>query len=119
MTVSTFPTGSLAIKTKLNPLHRICTKQCCTTYYYVTLLNNTAHVGDCMCNHKDLLLTVVIHGHHIYKAIWKSVDGEKLNTERETGNHLALLAMAVIKLLAKKELLGIYHTNISTVFCFS
>ena len=44
----------------------------------------------------------VIHGHHIYKATWESVNGEELKTERETGNPHDLLA-AVTKLLREER----------------
>lgn len=45
----------------------------------------------------------VIRGHHIYKAIWEPVNGEELNTERETGNPHDPLAVAVTKLFRKER----------------
>ena len=41
----------------------------------------------------------MIHGFHIYKAIWDPVYGEELGTVRETGNAHDLLAVAVVKSL--------------------
>ena len=45
----------------------------------------------------------VICGHHIYKAIWEPVNGEELQTERETGNPHNPLAVAVTKLLREER----------------
>ena len=45
----------------------------------------------------------VIRGHHIYKAIWEPVNGEELNTKRETGNSHDPLAVAVTKLLQEER----------------
>ena len=70
-----------------------------------------------MCNHmykagmrmSSFVVDSMICGHHIYKAIWESVNDEELNTERETGNPHDPLALP--SCFAKKELLGIYRAE--------
>ena len=51
----------------------------------------------------SFIVDSVIRGHHIYKAIWEPVNGEELNTERETGNPHDPLAVAVTKLLREER----------------
>ena len=46
----------------------------------------------------SFIVDSVIHGHHIYKAIWNPAIGEELNTKREIGNPHNPLAVAVTKL---------------------
>ena len=74
-------------------------------YLKHVIITCTVHMRDCMCNHEagtrmsSFIIDSVIRGHHFYKAIWEPVNGEELNTERETGNPHDPLAMAVTKLL--------------------
>ena len=51
----------------------------------------------------DFVVDSVVHGHQVYKTIWESVDGEELNTERETGNPHNPLAVGVTKLLCEER----------------
>ena len=51
----------------------------------------------------SFVIDSVIRGHHIYKAIWEPVNGEELNTKRETGNSHDPLAVAVTKRFLREE----------------
>ena len=81
-----------------------CLQQHCAAYYY-EIITCRIHVRDCVCNHEvgtrmnSFVVDSVILGHHICKAIWEPVNGEELNTERETGDPHDPLAVAVTKLL--------------------
>ena len=45
----------------------------------------------------------VIHGYHVYKAIWEPANGKELNTEREIGNPYYPLAVVITKLLCEER----------------
>ena len=99
-----------------------CLKQHCTAYYYYVIITCRVHVRDCVCNHEagmrmsSFIVDSVIHGHHIYKAIWEPVNGEELNTERKTGNPYDSLAVVVTKLLRYFKIPDIFG---SLTACFS